>query len=176
MLSHSLSYSASATTPRYGLASTLAAPVRAAGRVSPPSVAPITGAPRWLRPVRRMFAVLAWVYVAFLVVQVFLAGLGVFVNPRYFAAHRTLVHAFGWLDFLLLALAFVGRFPRTVKRLAITVVSLIGAQYLTIHLRGVLHSVVLGAFHPVSAAFLFAAALAMARRGWRAAWSADVAT
>ena len=118
----------------------------------------------------KILAVLAWVYVACLTVQVFLAGLGVFADPIWFQRHKVFVHSFGWLDFVLLVLAFVARTPSRIKRLVILLVVLVGVQYSTILLRGPLHTVLIGAFHPVSAVLLYATALALARRASALAW------
>lgn len=119
---------------------------------------------------RRLLALLACIYVACLTVQVFLAGLGVFVNPIWFQRHKTFVHSFGWLDFVLLILVFAARAPTTLKRLVATLVVLVGIQYSTILLRGPLHSLLIGALHPVSAVLLYATALAIARGAWRLTW------
>ena len=120
--------------------------------------------------VQKILAVLAWVYVACLTVQVLLAGLGVFVSPIWFQRHKAFVHGFGWLDFVLLILAFAAGSPRRIKRLVVTLVVLVGMQYSTILLRGPLHTVLIGAFHPVSAVLLYATALALARGAWTLAW------
>lgn len=130
--------------------------------------------PRWITLVRRAFAGVACANVVMVVAQLFVAGLGVFLDPRYYAVHRTLARGFVWIDVLILALAFVGRLPQTVKRLAATLVMLLVVQHVTIQFRGVRH-LLLAAVHPVSAAFLFAAALAMARSGVRATRTADAA-
>ena len=122
--------------------------------------------------VREIFAILAWVYVGCLTVQVLLAGLGVFVNSIWFLRHKAFVHSFGWLDFVLLILAFAARGPRPIKRLVIILVVLVGMQYSTIQLRGPLHSGLIGALHPVGAVLLYATALALARRAWALAWPA----
>jgi hypothetical protein len=120
--------------------------------------------------VQKILAILACVYVACLTVQVFLAGLGVFVSPIWFQRHKAFVHSFGWLDFGLLILAFAARSPRRIKRLVVTLVVLVGMQYSTILLRGPLHTLLIGAFHPVSAVLLYATALALARGAWTLAW------
>lgn len=50
---------------------------------------------RWARAA---CVVVAWVFVACLLVQVFLAGLGVFSNPADFITHREFGYRFGWLS------------------------------------------------------------------------------
>ena len=56
----------------------------------------------------------AWLFVACVVVQVFLAGLGVFDSPTQFVTHREFGYLFGWLVFVLLALAIAGRMGRRI--------------------------------------------------------------
>ena len=44
---------------------------------------------RWMRSIARtVYVVVAWLFVAGLLIQVFLAGLGVFDSPTSFATHR----------------------------------------------------------------------------------------
>lgn len=50
-----------------------------------------------LRPARTAFAVVAWLFVACVAVQVYLAGMGVFVGPQNFLTHRD----FGYLSGML---------------------------------------------------------------------------
>jgi hypothetical protein len=61
---------------------------------------------------RRAFPWLAWLYVASLLIQVFLAGLAVFVDPATFAVHvdfgRIVV---GLLSLFLPIVAWLGRLP-----------------------------------------------------------------
>ena len=83
---------------------------------------------------------------------------------RWFQRHKAFVHSFGWLDFILLILAIVGRCPKPITRLVVAIVVLVGVQYSTILLRGPLHFAVIDAFHPVSAVLLYASALALANR------------
>jgi mercuric ion transport protein len=61
---------------------------------------------------RAGFVIAAWLFVVCAVVQVFLAGLGVFAGAQNFATHREFGYLFGWLTIVMLVLAFVGRLPR----------------------------------------------------------------
>ena len=56
------------------------------------------------RPIRIGFAAAAWLFVACVVAQVFLAGLGVFRSTSDFDTHRTFALIFGWLTLVMLVL------------------------------------------------------------------------
>ena len=58
---------------------------------------------------RRAHLVVAWLFVAGVVVQVFLAGLGVFDDPRTFITHATWGYMLEGLPILMLVLAAIGR-------------------------------------------------------------------
>lgn len=64
------------------------------------------------RSARLLHPVATALFVACGVVQVFLAGLGVFDDPRAFITHREFGYLFGWLTLVVLVLALVGREPR----------------------------------------------------------------
>ena len=56
------------------------------------------------------------------------------------------------------------------KGLVFVIVILVGVQYSTILLRGLLHTLGIGARHPVSAVILYASALAFVRAATSLAW------
>jgi hypothetical protein len=113
---------------------------------------------------RRAFAWLAWLYVASLLVQVFLAGLAVFSDPATFKVHvdfgRIVV---GLLSLLLPIVAWLGRLP---------FVRLSGGVLLFYLLQTSLPEVrasypVVAALHPVLALGLFWLAVRLAGQGRR---------
>src|SRR3546814_11889115 len=59
--------------------------------------------------VRFAFAAVALLFLACVVVQFFLAGLGVFAGAENFEVHRQFGYLFGWLTVIMLVLAAVGR-------------------------------------------------------------------
>lgn len=65
-----------------------------------------------LRFSRIAYAALAWIFVACVVCQVFLAGMAVFVDPLNWLRHVSFVHLFGELPVLMLLFAFAGRMPK----------------------------------------------------------------
>jgi hypothetical protein len=58
---------------------------------------------------RAIFLGATWLFVACSVIQVFLAGLGVFDDPSAFVTHRDFGYLFGWLVLVMIIAAIVGR-------------------------------------------------------------------
>jgi mercuric ion transport protein len=117
---------------------------------------------RWARTAYR---VLAWTFLAGIAIQVFFAGLGIFVGPTWWTQHKSFVHLLEALPVLMLILAFIGRLPTSTKWLTAAAFALIGVQYATIELR----LPTLAAFHPVNAILLFWLVLTLAQRMTRLA-------
>lgn len=99
------------------------------------------------------YAALAWVFVVCVGVQVFLAGMAVFVDPLNWVRHVTFVHYFELIPVLMLILAFAGKMPKGkgfYLRPAL-LIFLVGLQYFFVGTgQGVL-----AALHPVNALFIF---------------------
>ena len=70
---------------------------------------------------RTVYVVVAWLFVAGLVVQVFLAGLGVFEGPANFATHRDVGYALELFPVVLLIVGLLGGMGRRLAILAIVV-------------------------------------------------------
>ena len=77
---------------------------------------------------RSAFVVVAWVFVVCAVVQVFLAGLGVFAGPQNFLIHREFGYLFGLLTIVLIVLALVGRLPRRLFGLSVLLLLMFALQ------------------------------------------------
>lgn len=110
---------------------------------------------------RYLFALLAWLTVACVVLQTFLAGMAVFTDPIHWKHHTTFVHLFEFLPIILMILAFTGKLPNALRWQSAALFVLIFAQYFTAHFPGA------GAVHPVIALLLFWLALAVARQSLR---------
>ena len=65
---------------------------------------------------RRALPIVAGAFIACLFLQVFLAGLGVFDDPRSFITHRDFGYLLGWFTLVMLVLALVGRQRRLDRR------------------------------------------------------------
>jgi hypothetical protein len=107
------------------------------------------------------------VVVAFLacgVVQVFLAGLGVFDDPRAFVTHREFGYLFGWLTLVILVLALVGREPRRITGLSALLLLLFALQSVFVALRADMPAV--AALHPLNGFAILAVSGITARLSW----------
>jgi uncharacterized protein DUF6220 len=105
----------------------------------------------------------AWLFVACVIVQVFLAGLGVFDNPTQFITHRDFGYLFGWLVFVLLALAIAGRMGRRVIGLSALLIVLFILQSVFVAFRT--SQPALAALHPVNGFLIGLIGIVLAREG-----------
>ncbi len=114
-----------------------------------------------VRGARYAFFVLAWAFVAGLVLQVFFIGLGLFVPPRDVELHVTfgwILHLFPILILLAAALARAGR-TRILQATALAVTVFIVPILATLRA----DTPVAAAFHPVGALLAFWLAIVVAR-------------
>ena len=121
----------------------------------------------------RAFPILAWTYLVALGVQVFFAGIFVFVGASNIELHRNMAHVIGALTFLLIVATFVGRVPE--KRMVFAVLGLLIVQGMLVHMGQWFGLWMIAAAHPVNAIVLTYASFELAKRSnayWREA-SAD---
>lgn len=116
---------------------------------------------------RAGYLVVAWVFVAFVLTQVFLAGLSIFVGPSSWARHVAFGQLFSYLCVALLILAFVGRLPSLMIGLTMLLSLLYGLQWLLIEIPRSMGMLALSALHPVNALIIFGVSLWLARRSLR---------
>ena len=114
-----------------------------------------------MHTVRLAFIGVAWLFLACVVVQVFLAGLGVFAGAENFSLHREFGYIFGWLTLLLLLLALGGRLGRRWIGLSALMLVLFALQSVFVALREIMPAA--AALHPVNALAIFGVALHLAR-------------
>ena len=114
-------------------------------------------------------------FAACAVVQVFLAGLGVFDDPRAFVTHREFGYAFGWLTLIGLILALVGRSPRRITGLTALILVQFALQSVFVVLRADYPAI--AALHPLNGFALLGVAIVVTRLAWqtRAETVADAA-
>lgn len=103
-------------------------------------------------------------FVACAVIQVFLAGLGVFSDPRAFVTHREFGYAFGWLTLVALIAALVAGSPRRTTGLVAALLLLFALQSVLVAVRADLPAV--AALHPLNGFLLLGTALVATRRAW----------
>jgi len=121
-------------------------------------------------------AVVAWLLVACLIVQVFLAGMGVFDGPEQFEVHRGFGYLFGWLTLVMLIIAAVGRLGRLLIGLSALTLVQFFLQSIFILFRE--DQPAIAALHPVNGVLLLVVTIAIARlamAGRRAAAAAKSA-
>jgi hypothetical protein len=116
--------------------------------------------------IRRAHLVLAWGFVAGVVLQVFLAGRGVFESTLLFKAHSGWGYLLGMLAILLLVLAAVGRLGRRQVLYALALWVMIALQSIFIVLRSDFPTV--AALHPVNGFAILLVSILMAREAWLA--------
>jgi len=105
-------------------------------------------------------------FVACAVVQVFLAGLGVFNDPGTFVTHREFGYAFGWLTLVALILALVAGTPRRITGLVALILVQFTLQSVFVAIRAELP--MLAALHPLNGFALLGVAILATRRAWLA--------
>jgi mercuric ion transport protein len=124
----------------------------------------VMGPPSYVRYARYAHAVLASAFVAWVVVQVFFAGVGVFGADWSF--HTYFVPLFGLMLPPTFVLAFVGRLPLVLKLAPVGLWALITVQYALANAGG---PDVVAALHPANGLLIFWISLEVARRSWRIA-------
>jgi hypothetical protein len=98
---------------------------------------------------RWAFVVLSAVFAACVVVQIYLAGMAIFVNPLNWLRHTTFIHFFELLPVLMLIASVIGRLPARLRWESAGLFGLIYVQYFTANFRAV--SPAVAAVHPVVA-------------------------
>jgi heme A synthase len=120
---------------------------------------------------RTAYPLVAGLFVACAVIQVFLAGLGVFDDPNAFVTHRNFGYLFGWLTLVLLVIALVGRMPRRYVGLAVLILVLFALQSVFVALRDDMPA--LAALHPLNGFLILGTATYIAWMSWKARSEAD---
>ena len=116
------------------------------------------------RLVAKAFLVVSALFVACVVVQVFLAGLGVFESSLNFLTHRDFGYAFGWLALLMLILAIIGRLPRRQLLLVVAIVVAFALQSVLVAFRD--DAPVVAALHPLNGVLILILGIEVTRYAW----------
>jgi hypothetical protein len=115
---------------------------------------------------RTIHLIAAWLLVACILVQVFLAGLGVFRDPATFRTHAEFGYLWEWLAVILVIAAIAGRLGRFQIGGAILLIVLLAFQSVFIAVRATQPTV--AALHPVNGFVIGIVAFVMAWRAWQA--------
>lgn len=113
---------------------------------------------------RLALPVVAAVFVVCCLIQVFLAGLGVFDDPRSFVTHREFGYLVGWFTLAILVLALLGREPRRIVGLSVLLMVQFTMQSVFVALRTDYPSV--AALHPVNGFLIVLVGAVLARWSW----------
>jgi len=117
------------------------------------------------RIARPIHVVVAWLYVIGLLVQVFLAGMGVFDGPSAFVTHRDTGYALTVLPVVLLVTALVGRFGRWQALAAAVMFVQFILQSVLVFQRDSVPAI--AALHPVNGFLIVLISVWLARDAWR---------
>lgn len=113
---------------------------------------------------RRALPLVAALFVACCLVQVFLAGLGVFDDPASFVTHREFGYLLGWFTLAMLVLAIIGRERRLIVGLSVLVLVQFAFQSIFVALRETNPQI--AALHPVNGFLIVVVGLLIARLSW----------
>ncbi|TMV49940.1 hypothetical protein FE783_10210 [Paenibacillus mesophilus] len=110
---------------------------------------------------RTMMTGLTWIFAGAVLIQIFFAGLALFVNSSHWTYHEEFANYLSFLPIIIFALTFIGKHSR---RLRLHTAALIG-MIIVMVMTGVFSSQIgiLSAFHPVIAVFLFYRSLVILR-------------
>jgi hypothetical protein len=115
---------------------------------------------------RTVHLVLAWLLVAGLIVQIFLAGLGVFKGSASFATHAGFGYMLELLPLILLVVGLIAQLGRRPAFLAAGIFGLFILQSVFVALRDTMPEV--AALHPVNGFLITFLAIVLARDAWLA--------
>jgi uncharacterized integral membrane protein len=113
-----------------------------------------------IRTVRFVYGVLAAGYLVCVILQVFFAGLGIFVNSNDLELHRTFANYFELASIIMFLISFAGRIRGSLRWLTLGLFALTSLQHLTIQQ----FSGFLPALHTVDALLLFWISLHLTKR------------
>lgn len=136
-------------------------------RAMPIDLAPTGRRRAWRTAARSIFAVASWFLVAGLIVQVFLAGLGVFDSPERFELHASFGFALQGLPFVMLLSGLAGALGRRLIGLSALIFALFFVQSLLVSVRADAPAV--AALHPLDGFLILFLSIAVARGSlaWR---------
>jgi hypothetical protein len=117
-----------------------------------------------MRPIATLYAVAASILVVGLVLQVFLAGLGVFDDPTFFLTHRDTGYTLEAVAFFVIVFAAIARAGRAQIGIAALILVLFLLQSVFVAVR--VSSPAVAALHPVNGFLILLLSIVLARRAW----------
>jgi len=117
-----------------------------------------------MRPLAVLYAIAASILVVGLVLQVFLAGLGVFDDPTFFLTHRDTGYTLELVAFVVIVLAAIARAGRAQVGIAALIFGLFLLQSVFVGVRETAPAV--AALHPVNGFLILLLSIVLVRRAW----------
>ena len=109
-----------------------------------------------------IYKILAWLFLACIVAQVFIAGMATFSDAANWSVHKSFVKMFALVPFIMFLLTFVSDIKGLKRWITLGLFVLVVVQFLTIQ---VFSSVeVIAALHPVIALLMFWGSVRTVRR------------
>jgi hypothetical protein len=115
-----------------------------------------------IRLVRFVYGLLAAGYLICVILQVFFAGLGVFVDNKDLELHRVFANYFEFVSIVMFLLSFLGRIRGGLRWLTLGLFALTSLQHMTIQT----FTGFLPAFHTIDALLLFWISIHLTKRSW----------
>jgi hypothetical protein len=117
-----------------------------------------------MRPLAALHAITASLLVVGLLLQVFLAGLGVFDDPTFFLTHRDTGYTLELWALVVLVVAALARAGRSQVGMAAAILGLFFVQSILVAMRE--SAPALAALHPVNGFLILLLSIVLARRAW----------
>ena len=115
---------------------------------------------------RRAFPFVAGLFAVGAIVQVFLAGLGVFDDPSSFATHRDFGYLLELIPIVMLVLALVGGMPRRFAGMSALLFGLFILQSVFVGMRESMPAI--AALHPLNGFLILGLGILLAWQSWQA--------
>ena len=123
---------------------------------------------------RSAFPFVAGLFAVCAIIQVFLAGLGVFDDASAFVTHRDFGYMISLLPIVLVVLALVGGMPRRYAGLSALLFVLFLLQSVFVQMRDSMPAV--AALHPLNGFLILALGILLAWQSWQARSTSSTAT
>ncbi|WP_077324372.1 DUF6220 domain-containing protein [Virgibacillus siamensis] len=114
------------------------------------------------RLIQKVFGLLALLFFLGIIIQVFLAGIALFMDIGKWHYHTTFIHYVEFIPLVMLVISFFGGIPTKFRWQCAGLYLLIVIQYITANLAGSVPY--LAAFHPIVALLLFLGSLVITRK------------
>lgn len=115
-----------------------------------------------VQTIRFLYGLLAAGFLVCVVLQVFLAGMGIFVDANDLDMHRTFANYFEFAPLVMFILSFFGQIRGSLRWLTLVMLAVGFLQHITVQV----FSGSLQALHTVDALILFGIAWFLTRRSW----------